>query len=404
MISSNEKEVIAKIESIDWRFEGVTTTYLSHKVHPYVAKFIPQIPNTFIKTLTKKGDTVWDVFGGCGTTALEALLLGRNCISTDLNPIGTISGLVKTSILDDSDIRQITNTVLFFEEISGNDENLKQCLYKYSDKLEGFIPAIPKLNKWFCSCAISELSFISWYITKNSYTETVNNILRLSFSKTVGFVSNQKSETDYCAIEKKLSQGETIKSFVASLKEVTKKVESMNEYLSGLGITETPWLKFFTKDVTSGDIVGDNKLIKEGSVDLIVTSPPYPKALDYFVFHRFRLFWLGYDPRILAKKDIGAHIRFMNPRYGYEQYENEMIEVLDNIYRALKKDCYAVFVIGNGKSHGEEYDAVARLRKLAEKKGFKTVTVLERTYPEHKRYVQQKRRRKEKERILLLRK
>ncbi len=49
--------------------------------------FIPEIPYQFIRRFTKKGETVWDCFGGTGTTKKVAKLLKRNCIINDLNPV-----------------------------------------------------------------------------------------------------------------------------------------------------------------------------------------------------------------------------------------------------------------------------------------------------------------------------
>jgi DNA modification methylase len=48
--------------------------------------FIPEIPYQFIKRFTKQGETVWDCFGGSGTTKKVADLLKRKCIINDLTP------------------------------------------------------------------------------------------------------------------------------------------------------------------------------------------------------------------------------------------------------------------------------------------------------------------------------
>ncbi len=56
----------------------------------YRACFKPQLPRFFIERLTDPGDTVYDPFGGRGTTAIEAALLGRNVISNDINPLSRI--------------------------------------------------------------------------------------------------------------------------------------------------------------------------------------------------------------------------------------------------------------------------------------------------------------------------
>ncbi len=56
----------------------------------YRACFKPQLPRFFITLLTRKGDTVYDPFGGRGTTVIEAGLLGRDVIANDANPLSRI--------------------------------------------------------------------------------------------------------------------------------------------------------------------------------------------------------------------------------------------------------------------------------------------------------------------------
>ena len=56
----------------------------------YRACFKPQLPNYFIQKYTNEDDLVYDPFGGRGTTAIEAALLGRRIVQNDINPISTI--------------------------------------------------------------------------------------------------------------------------------------------------------------------------------------------------------------------------------------------------------------------------------------------------------------------------
>jgi len=90
---------VVRLENIDWDFRDAKTSYLTHGIHPYPAKFIPQIPNALIQGLSSVGDTVADIFCGSGTTLVEALLLKRHAIGLDANPLACLITKAKTSQL-----------------------------------------------------------------------------------------------------------------------------------------------------------------------------------------------------------------------------------------------------------------------------------------------------------------
>src|SRR5438105_7849072 len=56
----------------------------------YRACFKPQLPRFFIERLTAAGDVVYDPFLGRGTTMIEAALLGRRVAGCDINPLSSI--------------------------------------------------------------------------------------------------------------------------------------------------------------------------------------------------------------------------------------------------------------------------------------------------------------------------
>lgn len=61
----------------------------AHSLHEisYRACFKPQLPRFFITRFTRPGELVHDPFMGRGTTLLEAALLGRRAVGSDLNPL-----------------------------------------------------------------------------------------------------------------------------------------------------------------------------------------------------------------------------------------------------------------------------------------------------------------------------
>ena len=56
----------------------------------YRACFKPQLPAFFIERLTRAGDTVYDPFMGRGTTPLQAALMGRRPVGSDINPLSAM--------------------------------------------------------------------------------------------------------------------------------------------------------------------------------------------------------------------------------------------------------------------------------------------------------------------------
>src|SRR3989338_10309317 len=76
-----------------WSFKQIKryeTSYITHGYHRYPAKLIPQLVNRLISEFTAKDEFVFDPFGGCGTTLVEAKTLGRKSVGFDINPVAKL--------------------------------------------------------------------------------------------------------------------------------------------------------------------------------------------------------------------------------------------------------------------------------------------------------------------------
>lgn len=64
----------------------------AHSIHEvsYRACFKPQLPEFFIKRLTGPRDAVYDPFMGRGTTPVQAALMGRKPVGNDVNPLSVL--------------------------------------------------------------------------------------------------------------------------------------------------------------------------------------------------------------------------------------------------------------------------------------------------------------------------
>jgi len=100
-LNSITKDFVRMPYAPEWSFEDKKTgetQYLTHSYHRYPAKFIPQLVRKLIARYSKrKSDIIADLFAGCGTTLVEAKLMGRESVGVDVNPVAALITRVKTT-------------------------------------------------------------------------------------------------------------------------------------------------------------------------------------------------------------------------------------------------------------------------------------------------------------------
>jgi DNA modification methylase len=383
--------VLTRISEQDWALTNANTVYLSHNIHPYPAKFIPQIPRYLIKMLSLRGETVWDPFGGSGTTALEALLLGRQAISSDINPVATLIGQAKTITLTLEEENIITHFIEKIELLASNSISISDTFARHEVEIKLSTPEIPNCEKWFHPNVLSELGYIRWRIN-NIENPNCKILAQVALSKIIIKASFQDGETRYASKVREVEVGSILRMFASELNSALGKVR----HLSTL-------LRFRTAKFQTADLRVDN-VVPANSIDLIVTSPPYPNATDYHLYHRFRLFWLGHDPRLLAKSEIGSHLRHQKEGTGIEHYLEEMQICLEKMYRGLRLGRYAVIVLGAALFKGVYYQTAELVAEVAKKIGFEVVGIVSREVHARKRSFISPARRLKEEKLLVLRK
>ena len=156
--------------------------------------------------------------------------------------------------------------------------------------------------------------------------------------------------------------------------------------------------------LTSDTMELAHTLLEPDSVDLIVTSPPYGNANDYHLYHRFRLLWLGHDPRDLGKIEIGSHLRHQKESSGFDSYMTEMEHCLMGMFRVLRPGRYAVLVIGDAVYQKVVFPVADALSAAAGNIGFETICAVDRPIHSTKRSFVAAGRRATTEKLLVLRK
>lgn len=375
----NFKEIY-KTESID----------LSHNIHSYTAKMIPQISRYLIERFSEKDDLVLDPFCGSGTTLLEACLLERNAVGIDINPLASLISKVKTTPLDASKL----------------DLAIRFLVGRLKDSGSRAMVDFPNIDYWFCEQAKEELSKIKFCIeTGGEFDENIRDFMLVSFSSIIrksSYADPRMAKTYKSKrVLKKIKDGWVplpLQYFEDALRRNFERITttSINANL------RNHFAKVFTGDAKAAQSILKRNGI--GKVDLIVTSPPYINAQDYFRSYKLELWWLGLatpnEVSCLNKRAIGTErisgfdcqnmprsqyrllesiIRRiwsktnpMSKRKAYivNEYFAKMETVLRMLHRALKQKGFLCIVTGNNTICEVQIPTYRILAQIAEENGF----------------------------------
>lgn len=344
------------IKKINWDFSTEKTNVATHDFHPYAAKFIPQIPASIINLLSEDGETTYDPFCGSGTTLVEALRLGRNGIGNDVNPLAVLITKVKTTPISKDRLKILSSLM---NNVT-NDIEIYYGTSLFSSKDVKIIrPPINNLDYWFRDFVIDELSIIKHHIDRIKDTE-VKHFCLVAFSSILVPVSNQDSETRYSRVIKDIKKFDVVKKFCKRINHMVRKMESVYEEL---------------RKRKSKVVVHDTRNevpFKTDQADIVITSPPYPNAYDYHLYHKYRLLWLKMNPLDLRKKEIGAHADYSKKNgFTEKNFETDMVRCFDSISRILKNGRYFCIVIGDSIIKGKRIKNNELFKKLSRKTNFR---------------------------------
>ncbi|MEM3264612.1 MAG: DNA methyltransferase [Thermoplasmata archaeon] len=351
------QDALQVLDKIDWNFRDFTTQYLTHTFHPYPARFIPQIPLSFIKLFTKENETVLDPMCGSGTTLVEAFLNNRNSIGNDFNPLATLITKVKTTLIDENEFRYFNKKLAVMKRYLDLD-------YKRVDERINNLPN-RKVSKIFNRVVISKLE---------SIRETLLEVKEEGHNDLFDFGRVALSSTIWSLVEN--GNGIDVDDMFL------KKVKSMQNNLNKMAkiIKTVPDVKVIYGDARKLEV-------NTNSIDLIVTSPPYVNALDYYRAHMYNMLWLGMDFDLFRKHEIGGHSHFIVNRFRLlSEYLGDMLRSMIEMNRVLKKDKFCVIVVGNSSLEYELIESHKFFVEMGKKIGFKPIKTIFRNIDKTRKY------------------
>jgi len=340
----------AQFGSADWSFLSKGPRP-GTEFHPYPARFIPQVPAQVLDLLQVQSGTVLDPFCGSGTTLAEARRNGLDALGVDINPIACLISRVRTSRWTPGDsaalMRHQAALLVAAEE---------------SDDVGDEFADIPRLDHWFAEHAQRALTGAVRYVQSLDPADPWRDRVAVSVSAATVRVSRQESDTRYAAVEKAGDQQTAADGLARAL-----------------GRTGQ-WLR-----ANSGDYAAESKAmvlqrdardlspIPDGSVSAVCFSPPYPNAYEYWLYHKYRMYWLGFDAVQVREQEIGARPYYSKPN-GLDEFDfaAQMSQVFEELARVMRDGAVAVVVVGDSVIGGRSIDNGALLTGVAENAGFST--------------------------------
>lgn len=345
--------MLNEFREINWNFDSEKTNYATHEYHPYPAKFIPQIPNNLIKLFSKKDDVVYDPFCGSGTTVVESVINGRNAIGNDVNPLAVLISKVKSTYLPEKRVSRIKQ-ILFDIEVLIDSFYDNPALFCSRNSENTHVIDSPNLEYWFHRDVIKELGIIKRKLLDEKDND-IKDFLNIAFSGIIVSVSFQDSNTRYVKVEKNIKQKDTFSRFKAAVLRMIKKNHELSPFKNS-----RPIIKIADTRQNTG--------FKEDTADIAITSPPYPNAYDYHLYHKHRMYWLEMDPLELKHKEIGAHANYSKEN-GFTDidFAEDMRRSFVEISRILKDNAYFFIVIGDSIIKGKKIKNNELLKDISKK-------------------------------------
>ena len=374
-------------------FHGEDSSYASHDIHAFAAKFPPQLPRAFICGLTAPGAIVLDPMMGSGTTIVEALLEGRRGIGLDIDPLALRVSQVKTIPMSVDDLRDIGLKVIAHAQdlLAGN--SIESLMQKFDSHTREFI------DYWFYPNTQQELAALVLAM-QTVDVSLVRRFLELTFSSIIVTKSGGVSRARDLAhsrphLDKAKNPKNALEQFSLRLQKNMKSMAHLD-----------------TKCALAVPLPGDARSmpLRDEVIDLIVTSPPYANAIDYMRAHKFPLVWLGESVVNLTElraRYIGSE-KLSSARYAelpdktgsiiwelakrdrkkssiLRKYFTEMQAVLAEMYRVLRKDSPAIVVVGPSIMRGIDVQTHHCLAEIAQEAGFDVIGVVQRILDRNKR-------------------
>jgi hypothetical protein len=346
-----------------------------HTMCSYHGMFPAKLVHYFVQRYSQPGDLVLDPFSGRGTTTLQARLEGRRTRSNDLNPLAYVLSRAKTAPPS-------------WDSMATFVDQLEQA-YRGCSQPDPDVPA--DIEMLYHRNTLRQLVFLRRYL----FRQTMSKWSRQEFmlAGAVAGILHGAHRNDGSSQYLSISMPNTfsmsptyVRKYIKtnSLIQLDQDVFAcLRDKLARLYLDALPGTPGTVTNQDTVTLLG-GKNIEPKSVDLVLTSPPYLRVVNYGTANWIRLWWLGWDE---VARNAGAGRRRLDKKldhqHNYEAYRDFMKSTLRGIARVLSTTGVAVLVIGDVATPGRPSLALAAQvwDDVAEETNLRLVDLIEDSLP-----------------------
>ncbi len=333
-----------------------------HGFHSYPARMHPLTARRLVEAFCDPNDTVLDPFCGSGTVLVEARLTGRRALGVDANPLAVRLASRKVREASEQDRHMLVETA---KAIAVRADERRKAKAGPTRRYG------PEDLELFDRHVLLELDSIRAALERTN-PPLLRADLELVLSAILTKLSRRTSDTSNRELPRRIAAGYPARLFVRKTEELAKQ---LSEVASDMA-------KAPRAHVVEGDaraLVG----IEDRSVDLVVTSPPYPGVYDYLAHHEVRLRWLGLRADSFSTNEIGARRSLdpLGPAEGVLRWEREIGAALLAMDRVLVRQGMAVLLLADSVIAGKPIYAVDVIRRVLGKTHLKLGAVASQERP-----------------------
>ena len=324
-------------------------------VHGYFTKQAWNVVQEYIRNFSQIGDTVLDLFGGSGVTAIEALMTDRKAIHVDLNPMSVfmVSSLIAPVVIDDLHQAFAEVKAEYLEYEPKTEAEIKKALKKYPYPHNLALPKgsdVESIEQLFSNKQLAQLGYLKYLILKQN-NECIRKSLLLMFSGLLNKInltyhasegrSEGRGNSSVFAyyryrIAKQPATLDMMTYFDSRLKKVVDAKKEIEYKINKNTLLNSQIIQGTATDLS---------FIKKESIDYIYTDPPYGKKIPYL---DLSVMWNGWLDLEVTEEDYEQEaIEGGEHHKTKDEYNNLIAKSIQEMYRVLKFDRWMSFVFAH---------------------------------------------------------